>query len=384
MVTKRPRGARPEGRAGTGSGNRTGQRKAERKTARKDETRTEEPDRRDALSVTRTDLSIRGEQRYARGERRTDAEPLTASWHPGAESSQVRRAGRRGYGWRVYVIPLLVVITVLVVINTARDGSPLTFGGLGADTTATTGPAATEGTATAVNVTGGTAVLPTGGAYPRAGAGTWRVLPGSGPVAGRPGARVYHYRIAVEDGIDASVFAGDDAFARTVNAILADPRGWIAAGSIAVQWVDASFPDPDFTIALTTPNTDHRPDMCGFEIQFEGSCWLVSTKQVVINVARWVRGAMAFDGDLGLYREYAINHEVGHVFGNHHVGCATEGGLAPVMMEQTFGVSDDYVYDVNNPQPANRGAVQRDDRTCRVNAWPYPQGGDYSPDAPPG
>jgi len=341
--------------------------------------------RRDAVSVTRTDLSIRGERRYTRGERRTDAEPLTASWRPGTESSRTRKTPKRGYGWRVYVVPLLVVVTVLVVVNTTRNGSPLAFGGFGAQAAATSGPpVATEGTATAVNVTGGTAVLPTGGTFPQAGAGTWRVLAGSGPVTGSAGARVYHYRIAVEDGIDPSVYAGDDAFAKTVNAILADPRGWIAAGTLALQWVDSTYPAPDFTIALTTPNTDHRPDMCGFQIQFEGSCWLLGTKRVVINVARWVRGALAFDGDLGLYREYAINHEVGHVFGNHHVGCATDGGLAPVMMEQSFGVSDDYVYDVNNPEPANRGAVQRDGKVCRVNAWPYPQGGQYSPNAPPG
>jgi uncharacterized protein DUF3152 len=270
----------------------------------------------------------------------------------------------------------------LVVVHTTRNGSPVAGGGFGATTTS--GPTVTEGTATPVDVTGGTAVLPLGGAYPQSGTGTWRVLAGSGPVVGKPGAQPYHYRIAVEDGIDPAVYAGDDAFAATVNAILADPRSWIAAGAVDLQWVDASYPNPDFTIALTTPNTDRRPDMCGFDIQFEGSCWLPGRKQVVINVARWVRGALAFDGDLGLYREYAVNHEVGHVFGNHHVGCPTDGGLAPVMMEQSFGVSDDYVYDVNDADPANRGGVRRDGKVCRVNAWPYPQGADSSPDAPPG
>ena len=54
----------------------------------------------------------------------------------------MRRTSGRGYGWRVYVIPLLVVVTVLVVVNTARNGSPL---GLGGEATTTTGPAATEG-----------------------------------------------------------------------------------------------------------------------------------------------------------------------------------------------------------------------------------------------
>ena len=53
------------------------------------------------------------------------------------------------------------------------------------------------------------------------------------------------------------------------------------------------------------------------------------------------------------------------------------------MMEQSFGVSDDYVYDVNNAEPGNRGAVQRDGKVCKVNAWPYPQGPGYPATAPP-
>jgi len=84
-----------------------------------------------------------------------------------------------------------------------------------------------------------------------------------------------------------------------------------------------------------------------------------------------VRGALAFDGDLGLYRQYAINHDIGHVLGNTDVGCPTGGALAPVMMPQTFGVSDDYL---NQIEPL--GGVPRDGKVCRVNAWPYPQGPD--------
>jgi hypothetical protein len=338
-----------------------------------------------------TARSQRGEQRYAPGERRTSAQPLTASWRPESENSREQRGasdsgiGRfvSAYGWRVYAIPVLVVLSVLVLVNTTQSAPG------GASTNSASGapqntlPTVTEQPATPISAGTGTAVSPPGGNYPQAGAGTWRVLPGSGPIVGKAGGRVYHYQIRVEDGVDQSYYQGDDAFVGDVTSTLSDPRSWIAAGTIDLQRVDGTYPTPDFTIDLTTPNTDHRPDLCGFQIQYEGSCWVTRTHQVIINIARWVRGALAFNGDLGLYRQYAINHETGHAFGNFHVGCATNGGLAPVMMEQSFGVSDDYVYDVNDAEPANRGAVKRDGKVCLANAWPYPQGPTYAATAPP-
>ncbi|HKN97796.1 MAG TPA: DUF3152 domain-containing protein, partial [Pseudonocardiaceae bacterium] len=258
-----------------------------------------------------------------------------------------------------------------VVLNTARPTADSTRGALAGPVTGTT-PVVTEATTVAASPTTGSAVLPPGPAVPRVGSGTWHVVPGNGPVVGR-GQRVYRYQVAVEDGIDPAVYGGDDAFAAVVQATLSDPRGWIAGGTVRLQRVDAGYPRPDFVISLTTPGTDHRPDLCGHLIGFEASCWAPKAHRVVINLARWVRGALAFDGDLGLYRQYAINHEVGHVFGNPHVGCAGNGGLAPVMMQQTFGVSDDYVHDINQVDPVNAGRVPRDGKVCRPNAWPYPQ-----------
>jgi hypothetical protein len=234
-------------------------------------------------------------------------------------------------------------------------------------------PAATEQAAVPVDPGTGTAALPSGPDVPQSGAGTWHIVPGNGPVVGS-GKHVYRYEVAVEDGVDSSVYGGDDAFADEVQATLSDPRSWIAAGTVALQRVGASYPNPDFVVSLTTPGTDHRPDLCGYAIHFEASCWQPAVHRVVINLARWVRGALAFDGDLGLYREYAINHEVGHVLGNQQVGCGANGGLAPVMMQQTFGVADDYVHDLDAADPANHDLVPRDGKVCRPNAWPYPQG----------
>jgi hypothetical protein len=329
------------------------------------------------------------EERYSSGGRRTAAQPLKASWRPERGDGKAEpgrgkpRKGVRGfaatYGWRVYALPVLVVVTALVVFNVARTPAPGPGGGLDgfageSPTTTTSGPpVATENHAVPVDPKNGTAVLPQGDNFPHAGTGTWHLVPGSGGKVGN-GPHLYHYQVAVEDGIDPTVYGGDDAFAKTVENILSDPRSWIGSGSISLQRVGPDFRNPDFVVSLTTPNTDHRPDMCGYQIQYEASCWNADQNRVVINLARWIRGAMAFNGDIGLYREYAINHEVGHVFGNPHVGCGTDGGLAPVMMQQTFGVSDDYVWQLNQVDPSNRTAVQKDGKVCRPNAWPNPQG----------
>jgi hypothetical protein len=275
-------------------------------------------------------------------------------------------------------VPLLALITIVVLLNT---GSPT--GNPTSTAAPTNPPVATEQPVVPTYIGTGTGVLPPGPNVPQAGAGTWHIVPGSGPVTGR-GAHLVRYQVAVEDGIDPAAYGGDDAFAQGVAATLADPRSWIAAGTIALQRVDGADPNPDFVVSLTTPKTDHRPDLCGFDTKFETSCWRQASHRVIINLARWVRGALAFDGDLGLYRQFAINHEIGHVFGNPDVGCATNGGLAPVMMQQTFGLADDYVHDLDQLDVAAKNSVRHDGKTCRANAWPYPQGPGNAADNPVG
>jgi hypothetical protein len=315
------------------------------------------------------------ESRYARGRRRTSAEPLAATWNleSSAEEAEAPRRGGLGallatYGWRVYAVPVLVTLTALVLFDVVRPGSDAggTLGLAGG------APAVTEAPAGPVNLNIPTAELPAGGNFTEAGAGTWRIIPGNGPRVGT-GPKVFTYTVEIEDGINPAEYGGDDAFAHLVEQTLADPRSWIGQHTIALQRVDAATPNPSFRVSLTTPNTDHRPDLCGFQITYEASCYNSGTRRVVLNLARWVRGALAFGGDLLTYRQYAINHEVGHAFGNGHVGCETDGGLAPVMMQQTFGVANNYVAQLNQVDPYNKKAVPADGKTCRPNAWPVPE-----------
>ncbi len=335
-----------------------------------------------------------GEDRYRPGGRRTSAEPLSASWKPEVpvareEAEPASKSGiaklTKTYGWRVYALPILVVLTVLVVVNTANSpAQPIAEQGAAAGTGSAGGDAAGSGAidgngeqpipenpATPVDLKVPTAELPEGIPFTQAGAGKWHVVPGSGPKIGN--GKLYTYTVEVEDGIDPSSYAGDDAFAATVQGTLSNPsQGWTWDGKIAFQRVDANFPNPSFRVSLTTPETTHRPDACGFQIKFEASCYRKSLGRVLINLARWVRGAKAYGADMTGYRQYAINHEVGHALGNQHVGCTGTDQPAPVMMQQSFGVSDDYVSMLNDIPGGDKGKVAKDGRICKTNSWPNP------------
>jgi hypothetical protein len=325
-----------------------------------------------------------GEDRYLPGRRRTSAEPLAASWTPEPEAPRRRRRGVTGlmaaYGWRIYAIPVLVVLTALVVFRTADQGGGSADASGGNPAPSSVGalppgpPAATEKPPAKVDISKvPTAVLPDGGPFTQKGAGTWKGVPGSTTKFGK-GGRSYTYTVEIEDGINPAEYGGDPAaFAATVDGILDDPRSWTGVGDVTFQRVDPSQnPNPSFRVSLTTPETDHT--LCGYDIQYEASCYDRVSGKVVINLARWVRGAKAWGSDMMGYRQYAINHEVGHALGNGHRGCDTNGGPAPVMMQQTFGVADDYVAQLNQVDPYNRNAVQADGKVCTPNAWPNPDG----------
>lgn len=316
--------------------------------------------------------------RYRRGERRTSAEPLAAAWEPDATKAMRRPRKARGvkklvasYGWRIYAIPVLLVLTALVVLDTVQPKAPAT-GGTGANTNnaaetpvSSPEPPASEvpGKKPVLNIP--TAELPGGPAFSEDGVGTFKVIPGAGQRIGDAGAQKFRrYAIAIEDGVKPADYNDDaTAFARTIDGILSDPRSWIGTKQVALQRVEAN-QNPDFTVTLTTTKTTHT--LCGKDIPFETSCYNPGQKRVIINVARWIRGAMVYGSDLAGYRTYVINHEVGHALGSGHAACAENGAPAPVMMQQTFGVSNNFVSQLN----AGQDVVPADGKVCVPNAFP--------------
>ena len=68
-----------------------------------------------------------------------------------------------------------------------------------------------------------------------------------------------------------------------------------------------------------------------------------------LNSDRWTGAVDDWASSLEEYRQYLVNHEMGHFLGFGHVGCPGAGELAPVMMQQTKGIGD-----------------------CAPNSWPNP------------
>jgi hypothetical protein len=217
-----------------------------------------------------------------------------------------------------------------------------------------------------------TGIVPAGGPFTEAGERTWRIVPGTTPKIGEGTAKVFKYTVEVENGIDTTSFGGDEGFARMVTETLDNPKSWTHNPQFAFQRIDATTPDlkPDFRVSLTSPMTIREG--CGYEIQIETSCYNPiygpdAEPRVFINLARWVRGAVPFQGDIGSYRQYLINHEVGHAIGyTTHEPCDRNGALAPIMMQQTFSTSD------NDATRFDPESVKADGKTCRFNSWPYP------------
>ncbi|WP_279628135.1 DUF3152 domain-containing protein [Amycolatopsis coloradensis] len=207
------------------------------------------------------------------------------------------------------------------------------------------------------------AALPDGAPFTPTGAGAWHVVPGVSGSAAGTGTRQLTYTVEIEDGVDFPSFAPE------VETILADPRGWIGSDDVSLRRIDDPGASPSFRISLTSPATSRRPDLCGFEIPYDSSCYLTRDHRVVVNLARWVRGAHSFEGDLLAYHRYAVNHEVGHALGHGHVGCPAAGAVAPVMMQQTFGLSNSYVVDLNRAEPGAAVNVRPDGAVCRPNPW---------------
>ncbi|WP_406080680.1 DUF3152 domain-containing protein [Micromonospora sp. NBC_00858] len=183
--------------------------------------------------------------------------------------------------------------------------------------------------------------------YPATGGNRWSVAPAETTPGGGDSGRLLRYRVVVERDIRGLPVTD---VAASVSATLNDPRGWTAGGAWRLRRVGAGAP-VDFTIYLATPGT--RDALCQDVPDGYTSCR--NGDRVVLNVARWVEAVPGYGAGLASYRQYMVNHEVGHRLGRGHERCPERGRPAPVMQQQTLGLHG-----------------------CVANAWPYPRGVHYS------
>lgn len=133
-------------------------------------------------------------------------------------------------------------------------------------------------------------------------------------------------------------------FAELVRSVLTDQRGWSQAGYV-FSFDDA---DADYTVVLA--EGDEVDQLClPYDTFGRFSCQIGPV--VALNADRW-RGAVdSWPTSLDEYRTMLVNHEVGHLIGQHHPAdrCPGAGQPAPVMAQQSSGVDP-----------------------CTANPWPLP------------
>lgn len=171
--------------------------------------------------------------------------------------------------------------------------------------------------------------------------GTLSVVSGEQDAPDPDADQVVTVRVEVEDGlpIDGETVAG------FVMDTLNDERGWGHDGAVSFARTDG---EPDFRVVLATP--DQVDAMCApLNTAGEYSCGRYG--HAALNAMRFAQATEEFlaDGSITAYRQYLVNHEVGHLLGHQHQDCPGAGEVAPLMQQQTITLDG-----------------------CTPNAWPAP------------
>ncbi len=138
--------------------------------------------------------------------------------------------------------------------------------------------------------------------------------------------------------------AATEGFAAFVERVLTDDRGWSRAGFVF------SFDDADFDYTVVLAEGSEVDSLClPYDTFGRFSCQIGPT--VALNADRWRTAVDSWPVSLDEYRTMLVNHEVGHLIGQHHPAtrCPGDGQLAPVMAQQSSGVAP-----------------------CLANPWPLP------------
>ena len=147
---------------------------------------------------------------------------------------------------------------------------------------------------------------------------------------GADGIKVIYYKTLVWG----TVVANFEDFRAKVAETLSDARGWVRGG---LRFVEVSS-GQDLNIVLSD-----AANLEGYNGYCSGSLSCTSGyNEVIINDERWREGTAETAGGLSIrdYQNMVVNHEVGHWLGhyNHTEACEVNGGVAPIMLQQSTGL----------------------------------------------
>lgn len=146
-----------------------------------------------------------------------------------------------------------------------------------------------------------------------------------------PPASVIPISIRLDRRVGDEATAGFDAF---VESVLTDERGWSRAG------FEFRFGEADAAYTVVLAEGSEVDELClPYDTGGRFSCQIGPV--VALNADRWRVAVESWPGSLDEYRTMLVNHEVGHLTGQHHpaVRCPGEGQPAPVMAQQSSGVA---------------------------------------------
>ncbi|MFV0535064.1 MAG: DUF3152 domain-containing protein [Cumulibacter sp.] len=303
----------------------------------------------------------------------------------GARKSAVSR-----HGWRAVVLPALAVVIIVALVISLQSGSgsdasgtdtsrsdAQVAGGSAADTSSAaasssvgasstpssqasssakptsksskkSGSSGASGSSSSAASSAADTAAPSPD-YVETGDGTLAMVSGTSKKLGS-GGPLTQFDVQIEGGLGVD----GEQFASYVEDVLADERGWTAGGQRSFQRIS----DGSAAMHILLISPQHVEGYCpGYGTEGYTSCRYGDN--VVINLARWSVGVPDYEGHLWEYRQYVINHEVGHYLGYGHVNCPAPGQKAPVMLQQTLRLEG-----------------------CVRNPYPYPNSPADDPNAP--
>lgn len=244
------------------------------------------------------------------------------------------------------VLVLSGVVLALVVSRCGGDGAAgvattgrSSSGAAGSTTATSTGATAgattsgtTAGSSSAASRTTGKTATPVPVTQRGAGTFTFFEVPAADTAST---GRSVTYTVQVENGI-----GGDGrSLAAVVQHTLVDQRGWQTQLPVHFVHLTAEQVEdgrkPDIVVTFASPDTVDK--LCS-PAQTNGEVSCANAGRAVLNYLRWQRGVPYYPNDLAEYREYMVNHEVGHLLGFGHRTCPGAGKPAPVMQQQTLGL----------------------------------------------